>query len=476
MRIRLVIFFTIVMAMTSEAAVSLDSCRNMAIANNKQLKIANMKIKRAEFQRKEARAAYFPSLDAEASYVYNQKELALIEHDAKLPTMSFDPASGKYTYNLVSGADGNPLVVNGQPVPAQVALLPKSALTYDIHNVFAGAVTLTQPIFMGGKIRAMNQITRYAESIAKREHDMTVENVIYNVDAAYWQVISLKAKATIAQSYVNMLDTLSRNINAMLKEGIVTKADVLAVEVKLNEANVDFVKVMNGLSLAHMQLALLCGLPVNTILPLEDENCDIDYTLLTPKEYNMNEVFHHRNDVNALELAVKVYEHKAKAEQAAMLPQVAIVGAYSITNPNSFNGFKNEFAGMFSVGAMVKIPLWHWGGNYNRYKAAKSETVIRRFELEDAKEKITLQVNQAAYKMQEAVKIYKATQSNLKKAEENLRTAQIGFKEGVIVSDDVLAAQTAWLKAHSNAIDAQIDIRLSNVYLEKVIGQLKIQN
>lgn len=476
MRIRLVILFTIVATITSNATVSLDSCRNMAIANNKQLKIADMKIQRAGFQKKEARAAYFPALDAEASYVYNQKKLALIEQDAKLPTMSFDPTTGKYAYNLVNAVDGKPLIVNGQPVPSQVALLPKSALTYDIHNVFAGAVTLTQPIFMGGKIRAMNEITQYAESIAMRERDMTVENVIYNVDAAYWQVVSLKAKESLAQSYVNMLDTLYHNINAMLKEGIVTKADVLTVEVKLNEANVDMVKVTNGLSLAHMQLALLCGLPVNTVMSLEDENGNVDYAVLPPKEYDMNEVFLRRNDVKALELAVKLYEHKAKAEQASMLPQVAIVGAYSVTNPNSFNGFKNEFGGMFSIGAMVKIPLWHWGGNYNRYKSAKSETVIRRLELEDAKDKITLQVNQASYKMQEAVKIYKATQTNLQKAEENLRTALIGFKEGVIVSDDVLMAQTAWLKAHSEAIDAQIDLRLCEVYLEKVIGELRVKN
>lgn len=464
-------------AVSGNCAVSLDSCRNMAIANNKQLKIANEKVVRAGYQRKEARAAYLPALDAQASYLYNQKNLSLIEEDAKLPTMSFDPSTGKYNYNVVSGADGKPVVVDGSPVPSQVALLPKSALTYDIHNVFAGAVTITQPVFMGGKIRALNEITRYAEAIAKRERDMAVENVIYDVDGAYWQVVSLKAKEKLASSYVSLLDTLKNNVMALKAQGMVTQADVLSVSVKLNEANVDYLKVQNGLSLARMLLAQLCGLPVTTVFTLEDENLD-DFALtdIPETKYDMADVWARRNDVQALELAVSASEQKSIAERASMLPQLAVVGAYSVTNPNSFNGFKNKFDGMFSVGAMLTVPIWHWGGNYNKYRAAKSETVIRRLELEDVKEKIELQVSQASYKMHEALRIYTATCTNLENAQENLRTAQLGFKEGVLTAEDVMAAQTAWLKANSEVVDAMVDVRLCNVYLNKVVGMLRVNN
>lgn len=474
MRIKLILSFLLVaISLPSQGEeFSLDSCRRMALANNKRLKMANEKVEKTGFLRKESRAAYLPAIDAEASYVYNQKKLALIEEDAKLPTMSFDASSGKYGYNLVTTPDGSPLIVNGQPVSSQVALLPKSALTYDIHNVFAGAVTLTQPIFMGGRIRAMNEITKYAEEIAMRERDMAIEDIIYDVDAAYWQVVSLKAKERLARSYVALLDTLIHNVNAMVAQGIATKADALNVAVKANEASLDMVKVENGLSLSRMQLARLCGIPLNSVFTLKDEGYPVEPDIVPMTGYNINDVYRNRNDVKALELAVKVYDNKANAERSSMLPQVAIVGAYSVTNPSSFNGFKNEFGGMFSIGAIIKIPIWHWGGNYNKYKAAKSETVIRRLELENAKDMIALQVSQASFKMQEAVKMYTATHTNLKKAEENLRTARLGFREGMLAADDVLAAQTAWLKSHSEAIDAEIDMRLCNVYLAKVLGNL----
>lgn len=456
----------------AQPVVTLDSCRNMALRNNKQLQIASEQQRGASFQRKAARAAYLPSLDATGLYVFNQKDISLLESDQMLPTMSFNAQTGSYGYNLVTGPDGVPVMANGQPVPSTVAVIPKSAMTFDVQNVFAGAVTLTQPIYMGGKIRAMNEMTRYAEQLATASHNMAAAEVICNVDAAYWQVVSLKAKHRLATSYVNLLDTLNRNVDAMLAEGVATRADKLSVEVKLNDANVDLAKVENGLSLSRMALAQVCGLPLNEVFTLADEDRDITITQLPANSYNMEEVYSRRNELQSLQAAVKIYEAKAKVERSTMLPNLAVMGVYSITNPNLFNGFQKNFNGMFSIGAVLKIPLWHWGGNYNKYRSAKSESVVRRLQLEDAREKVELQVSQASFKAQESIKTYTMTRTNLAKAEENLRQAQLGFNEGVMTADDVMTAQTAWLKANSENIDAQIDVQLCNVYLSKALGTL----
>ncbi len=465
---------TLALAATAVAQVPLDSCRNMALRKNKAILIANEKVTAAGYQRSEAKAAYLPSIDFEGSYLYNQKNLSLIEEDAMLPVKTFNPATGSYDFSIVTDPTGKPVTVGGQYVPKEVALLPKSALTYDIHNVFAGALTLTQPVFFGGKIKAMNDITKYAEDLAKTLRNKAAEDVVYQVDAAYWQVVSLRAKQDLAESYVQLLDTLNSNVNAMVRQGIATKADALSVAVKLNEANVDLTKVKNGLSLSRMLLAQLCGLPSSTQMTLADEGKQqLDETAMPANSYNLDEVYARRQDVNALQLGVKIYEKKAKVAMSSMMPQLAVIGAYSVTNPNSFNGFKNKFGGAFSVGAVLKIPLWHWGGNYNKYRAARSEAVIKNIELADVRDKIELQVNQASFKAQEAVKTRMATQSNLDKANENLRIAKLGFKEGVMPVDNVMAAHTAWLKANSEAIDAQIDVQLCNVYLSKVLGTMQ---
>lgn len=456
------------------SVLSLDSCRNMALRNNKEIRIANERIRTAGYHKKEAKAAYLPGIDFSGMYMYNQKKISVFDSDQLLPTKTFNLQTGKYEYNLViDPLTGKPLQTpDGHYVPSTVAEIPKDAMTYDIHNVFAGAFTLTQPVFMGGKIHAMNQITKYAEELAKKMRNSAVENIIYEVDAAYWQVISLSAKKELAVSYTNLLDSLYKNVNAMLREGVATKADQLSVAVKLNEAQVDLTKVENGLSLSKMLLAQLCGLPVNEQYTLKDENHDNTETIVVATNYNMKDVYSRRQDIQSLELAIKIYEQKQKVALSSMLPNIAVIGMYSFSNPNMFNGFKKEFAGAFSVGAMITIPLWHWGGNYNKYRAAKSETTIQRLELENAMEKVELQVNQAVFKAQEAVKTYNMTHKNLEKASENLRQAQLGFKEGVLTADNVMEAQTAWLKANSEEIDASIDVRLCNVYLSKVLGTM----
>lgn len=463
-------------AVAAEAGtLSLDSCRNMALRNNKAMQIARERINAATYQRKQAKAAYLPALDFAGTYIYNQKELSLLAEDQMLPTKSFNPKTGSYDYNLVMKPDGAPLVVNGTPVPSQVAMIPKEAMTFDIHNVFAGAVTLTQPLFMGGKIRALNKLAELGEEIAVQMRDNAAREVVYEVDAAYWQVVSLGEKKRLADSYIALLDTLRRNVSAMVSEGVATKADMLTVEVKLNEARIDQTKVDNGLALSRMALAQICGLPIDSPMRLADE--DETHRRFSADEqgdmkYDIGEVYSRRSDLRSLELAVKAGEQQQSAARAELMPTVALVGAYSFTNPNLFNGFEKNFNGMFSVGAMVKIPLWHWGGNYNKYKAARSATLVRQMELDDAREKVELQVSQAAFKASEAKKTLAATRANLGKAEENLRQARVGYKEGVMTIDHVMGAQTAWLKANSENIDADIDVQLCRVYLAKVTGSL----
>ena len=472
-----IVALLVAMSLQGQGVVSLDSCRSMALHNNKEMRLAELSIDKAGYQRREAHAAYFPSIDLEGLYTYTSRKLALVEEDQLLPVKTFDLASQSYQFNVVKNpVTGEPIMNGNTPIPTQVALLPKSALTYNIHNVMGGALTLTQPIFMGGKIKAMNAITGYAEELARVMRDNKAQDIIYEVDAAYWQVVSLRAKQELAQSYVELVEALDRDVKDMMEQGVATRASVLTVDVKLNEAQVDLTRVNNGLVLARMLLAQVCGLPVNTIFTLADENDeDWQHRIVNnePSFADMNAVYASRNDVQALTLATKIYDQKALVARSEMLPKVAAIAAYHLTNPNTYNGFKNRFGGAFSVGVTLKVPIWHWGGPTAKYKAAQVEARMKQVELDDAKEKIALQVSQAQFRIDEARKTLAMTEANLAKAEENLRVANVAFHEGVSTTDDVMAAQTAWLKANSERVDAAIDLQLCNVYLSKVTGQLR---
>lgn len=469
----------------SQRILSLDSCRNLAIQNNKELRIAQEKINAAHYNKKAAFTNYLPKFDIMATYMRTQKEISLLSDEQKNSISNIGTATGaQLQQQFQQIAAANPMLIPLlEPLQGMIPGLTAGlngvgqglvdAFRTDTRNMFAGAATLTQPLFMGGKIIAYNKITKYAEQLAQMQHATGMEDLILNTDKAYWQVVSLVNKKKLAESYLELLETLDSDIDKMIAEGVATKADGLSVKVKRNEAEVTLMKVENGLSLSKMVLCQICGLPLDTEISLADENME---NLTLPNLYtesNVNTALANRHELKSLELASQIYRQKVNVVRSEFLPTLALTANYAVTNPSLVNGFENKFRGFWAAGVVLKIPVFHWGEGIYKVRAAKAEANIARYQLEDVKEKVELQVTQSSYKVNEATKQLHMAEQNMDKAEENLRFATLGFKEGVIPTSNVLEAQTAWLSAQSGKIDAQIDMKMSELYLLKSMGTLK---
>lgn len=460
----------------AQTLFTLDSCRNMALENNKKLKIADESIRAAGYEKKSAFANFLPGIDASGSYLYNSKDLRLIS-DKQIASIGNSLQGVGNTLGQILGPllpslpAGSEQAIAG--LQGAVGALPekiKDATTFDVQNMWIGTVSLKQPLFMGGKIIAYHQITGMAEQLAISMKNTAVKDLIIEVDQAYWQVVSLVYKKQMAESYLNLLEKLTRDVDAMYEVGVATKSDQLTVAVKLNEAQIAITKVNDGVVLSKMLLAQICGMPINADYALVDEKT-APTPVDVPMDVNMNDVYTHRYEIKSLELASRIYGKKEVIARSEMLPHVALMGNYMVTNPNLLNGFEKKFSGIFSVGVGVTVPLWNWGKDYYKVKAAKADTRSAVLKLNEAKEMIELQVNQAVFRVKEANKTLLMTITNMNKAEENLQNAQIGYQEGVLTTQNVLEAQTAWLQAQSEKIDAEIGVKLSEVYLSKAIGK-----
>lgn len=116
-------------AVEEGSVVSLEQCRRMALANNKELRKSAQQIKVAGYEKDQAFAAYLPALDFAGGYMYNQKDISVIGSDQLLPVKTFNLEKQGYEFSVVKNPmTGEPITVNGQPVPEQVALLPKRRL------------------------------------------------------------------------------------------------------------------------------------------------------------------------------------------------------------------------------------------------------------------------------------------------------------------------------------------------------------
>ncbi len=470
----------------SQEYLTLERCRALAIENNKRLKISQEEMISANEMRKATYTNLLPKLAASGGWKWNQKTLSLLENDALLPigsmmpdgSFGFRPEQINNLWSEIAPGVFAPLDSQGRPFdpkkePDKIqwkdyAVLPKDAVTMKSHNTFAAGLTLTQPIFMGGKIRELYNISKNQEEIATISLDNNIQETLLEVDEAYWRVVSLMHKKELASKYVSLLEKLENDINAMAKEGFATKGDILKVRVKLNEAQMTLNIVENGLSLSNMALMQICGLDLDSNNIIDDTIDNSDILSLDVK--SVENAIDNRPEIKTLKQFKMMSESNYKLTKGKFLPEIAIQGAYNTTNPNAYNGIQRNFDGSFSIGVMVNIPIFHFGERGHLIKAAKAKQNVVNYRIQEAKEKITLQINQSSFRLNEAYKRVVMSNSNLEKADENLRFANEAFKEGFVNTTEVMEAQTAWLSANSQLIDSKIELKLCNLYLKKALA------
>lgn len=481
---RFLLFATLMLVVATIDAqqLTLDSCRTLALRNNKQLEITRKKIDVASYERKIAFSNYLPKISLAGLYLHNNEQVSLLGEQQKntIQNIGTGIQNGigeilqKTAVSFPQFSEPIKLLSNidiASPINSLGASIV-DALTLDTRNIYIGVLSLTQPIFTGGKIVAYNKIAHYSEMISRNALDLTIQETILAIDEAYWQIVSLSNKLRLTNSFVLLIEKLYSDVDKMEQQGVATKADLLSVGVRVNEAQIALLQVENGLSLARMLLCQICGIPIDSNPTLADEECkEIAVPTNNLDEYQFN--IHNRDEIKNLELASKIYRQKKKIVRSEYLPRLALTANYILSNPSVTNGFQNKFRGNWNIGLELKIPLWSWGEGYYKVKKAKSEEIIARYTLADVCEKIELQVQSSRQKCREAEKRLLLAQNNIIKAEENLHNANIAFTEGVATSETVLEAQTAWLQAHSAKIDAQIDVILTNINLKKSLGILR---
>lgn len=517
---RLLLFLSSLLCTTAVNAqpLSLDSCRAMALRSNKQISIARLKKDAAVNTRKAVRTKYLPHIGLAGGYMYSSREISLLNDDQKYALSHIGSIGVQQIGNISSNAFAafeqnvsqhlSGMVQEGLITPAEAqqfgalssrladaagqagkSMMPgiaeaanqlgekiAEAFRTNNHHIFTASAMLTQPIYMGGAITAANNMADIAERIAETSIEAREHNVLYDIDNAYWTVVSLRHKQRLAEEYLQLVCKLDSDVHKMIANGVATRADGLKVDVAVNEADMTKAKVDNGLSLARMYLCQLCGIPLNSDITLEDEDDkDINAEMLIEKEINAEEIQtqlqEKRPELQMLQDAVDLSRQQTKLARAAYMPQVAMMGGVIFTNPNLYNGFERKFKGALNVGVMVRMPVLDWGETMYKVRASKYATTMAQLEYDEAQEMMQLQVNQCHFRVREANKNLATAKQNISSAEENLRCADLGFKEGVMQTSDVMAAQTAWRQAQTQKIDAEIDVKMSETALKKALGE-----
>lgn len=320
---------------------------------------------------------------------------------------------------------------------------------------------------MGGKIRAAYKMSLLGKEMAQLSETLTASEVIVKTDQAYAQVIKAKEMKKVADKYNAVLVELKKNVESAYKHGLKPQNDVLKVQVKLNESELNIRKADNALRLATMNLCHYIGKPLTSDIRTADNFPEVAQDI----RLQISDISA-RPEYAILNQQVAIAKQQVKLNRSELLPQIGVKGSYDYIHGLEINDQDLFNKGSFSVLLNVSVPLFHFGERTNKVRAAKAKLEQTRLEQENMNEQMLLELTQAANNLDEAQLESTIAERSLQQAEENMRVSRSQYDVGLETLSDHLEAQALWQQAYETHVDARFRLYLNYVAYLKATGTL----
>ena len=340
-------------------------------------------------------------------------------------------------------------------------------MNYKIGMVYMGGIQVEQPLYMGGKIRAAYKMSLLGKEMAQLSETLTASEVIVKTDQAYAQVIKAKEMKKVADKYNAVLVELKKNVESAYKHGLKPQNDVLKVQVKLNESELNIRKADNALRLATMNLCHYIGKPLTSDIRTADNFPEVAQDI----RLQISDISA-RPEYAILNQQVAIAKQQVKLNRSELLPQIGVKGSYDYIHGLEINDQDLFNKGSFSVLLNVSVPLFHFGERTNKVRAAKAKLEQTRLEQENMNEQMLLELTQAANNLDEAQLESTIAERSLQQAEENMRVSRSQYDVGLETLSDHLEAQALWQQAYETHVDARFRLYLNYVAYLKATGTL----
>ena len=402
--------------------LTLEECCDIAAANNKQGKLADFSMQKAQLQLKNMNSNFLPKLSAAGGYLYADKNF---------------------------GAE----------------LMPSVAAELNLNNTYTGGVQIEQPLFLGGKLFAVRKMAQTGLSIAGLNKEKTESDIRFETEKAYWNVVKAKELQKVSQQFLQTVDELYRTVENYYNTGMASQNELLKVKVKINEAKLSLKRSENSVRLAKMSLCHLMGMPMNKDIDVINNLSDIKAV-----DTNIHSV-ENRLEYKILSENIQLKNQEIKAVRSDFLPRVGLVAGYNYMNGVKLNGTKLISDDVFAVMVSVKVPLFHWGEGMRKVKSAQIEKQMAIVQRDEFTEKMQLEVSQALNMLDESELEIKLTESAFNEASESLRESRKNYETGMETLVNYMDTQSIWQKSWAEFVSAKINYQIAKVTYLKALGQ-----
>lgn len=432
-----IITFAVILITASAAfaqeklSLTVEQAVETGLQNSKQLHSSLMKVKGSEAKVKEANALRLPSLKLSARYT------RLSEVDPfviSTPFGSFPIAPG-------------------------------------IFDTWGAQASLVQPLFTGFRLVGNVELNEQLSNATNEEYNKDKSELVFNIKNAYWSLYKATQFKKVMDETVDQIKAHLADARNLEKAGMMTKNDILKLEVQLSNVMYQQIEAENAVKLAIVALNSTIGISLNTQIAITST------TRLTESVFDaldklIEDATQNRPEVKAADSRVKAGEAGVTLAKSSWYPQVSLYGNYYYSKPNQrIMPTRNQFDGTWDAGVNLSVNVWDWMTTAHQTDQAQAQAEQAKDGLGMIKDGITLEVTQNYLNMKQAYKKVTLAELTVQQAEENMRVTSDKFKNGLATSADVIDAETALISAKTNLSTSTVDCELAKAKLDKSIGK-----
>lgn len=397
--------------------LSVEQYRQKVLEYNQDIQKSQQAVNGALYSLKGIRTGFFPKLDI----------------------------TGNYSYQL-----------------EKVEFLPGTDLKHDNYGVEAG---LVQNVYSGSAVRKQYDVAKLQHAIAQLSVEHTVDNMIYAADVSYWSVAANRNLYELSEQFVQIVRELYEIVNKRFEEGAISKTDVLMVQNRLKEAELQLNTNSTNYKTALQSLNIMMGVEPDAAVVLTDS---IQKVLWVPKQEGLNKALERRADYQSAIMGIEMAKLQTDMARSKYLPQLAvgIKEKYGTTLLN-VDG-KAQWA--TTAYAQINIPVFHWGEMRQNVRLSRTQEWTKELERSQLKDQVSKELNNAWVNVIEISKKLEIVYSSLDIAKDNLTLNTFSYNEGKLPIIDVLSAQVSWLQAYTNVVSVNYQYKVALAEYAKALG------
>lgn len=369
------------------------------------------------------------------------------------PKIDFRGGVTEYRYAVpITPITGSPLA--GSPFPE-----------FD-NTIYDAGVSLTLPLYVGGRLDRGLTIARIKKEIAEDRFLMSKQELIYNVTAVYYKIAQLEKLLELREAAVKQLESHKRNAELFLEAGTIPRVELLKVETELAHTRQSVISVKNSMESTYEILKVLMGMDDLDARPSIIYAPQPDYKYPVVAEESVTVALSQRPDYRVASRRVNMASESVRLVNGKWLPSVFLSGDYS-----ERSGDRLEFKDNWSLGLRLSVPLFEGG-------IIKAEEGRERMQVDKAREEeravrmeITREVKEAYLNIDSATKRIEVAKVALDAARESMRIENLKYENGSGTSTDVIDAQTLLLRAETDYQQAVYDKEIAVASLRRSMGE-----